>query len=453
MIRPFVLCCLLSLSLACSVAAADEPTIHLATFDVDATPPVGSVVAYAPVKSIVDPLHAKGIVLLSDGQKPIVICVFDWIGIANGSQDWWRNELAVAARTTADRVAVHTVHQHDGPRCDVSAVALFSDPQQAQPHFDMEFILRVRGDLVRAISDALQNAQPVTHIGTGKSLVEKVASNRRLLGPDGKVAKMRFSSCRDADVIAAPEGVIDPFVRLVSFWNGEQALACLAYYATHPMSHYGKGDVSADFPGLARADREQTTGVTHIYFTGAGGNVAAGKYNDGSDEMRPVLTQRLSDAMRRAWESTSKVALSAADVRWTVVPVTLPVASHLQADELRATLQKVDTSDADRLAAASDLAFLERCLAGRQIELSGLRLGPAWLIQMPGELFVEYALAAQQMRPDDFVCLAAYGDYGPGYIGTEVGYSQGGYETSPRASLVAPAVENVLLDALRKLLQ
>ena len=31
---------------------------------------------------------------------------------------------------------------------------------------------------------------------------------------------------------------------------------------------------------------------------------------------------------------------------------------------------------------------------------------------MPGELFVEYQLAAQQMRPNDFVAMAAYGDYG-----------------------------------------
>jgi hypothetical protein len=74
-------------------------------------------------------------------------------------------------------------------------------------------------------------------------------------------------------------------------------------------------------------------------------------------------------------------------------------------------------------------------------------------VQMPGELFVEYELAAQQMRKDDFVCLAAYGDYGPGYIGTEVAYSQGGYETSPGASRVAPAVEKALLEALQRLLQ
>ena len=70
---------------------------------------------------------------------------------------------------------------------------------------------------------------------------------------------------------------------------------------------------------------------------------------------------------------------------------------------------------------------------------------------MPGELFVEYQLAAQKMRPDDFVSMAAYGDWGPGYIGTKIAYSQGGYETG-WVSRVAPEVEDVLMPAIRDLL-
>ncbi len=71
---------------------------------------------------------------------------------------------------------------------------------------------------------------------------------------------------------------------------------------------------------------------------------------------------------------------------------------------------------------------------------------------MPGELFVEYQLAAQKLRPDLFVSMAAYGEYAPGYIGTEIAYSQGGYEASERASQVAPQVEAVLMGAVEKLL-
>ena len=46
---------------------------------------------------------------------------------------------------------------------------------------------------------------------------------------------------------------------------------------------------------LARALREQEThGVPHIHFNGAGGNVTAGKYNDGSPSNRMILAHRLA---------------------------------------------------------------------------------------------------------------------------------------------------------------
>ncbi|MDI9605718.1 MAG: hypothetical protein QM305_10440 [Bacteroidota bacterium] len=47
----------------------------------------------------------------------------------------------------------------------------------------------------------------------------------------------------------------------------------------------------------------------HIHFNGAGGNVAAGKYNDGSHENRLILAKRLADGMKRAWRTPGKRAL------------------------------------------------------------------------------------------------------------------------------------------------
>jgi len=71
---------------------------------------------------------------------------------------------------------------------------------------------------------------------------------------------------------------------------------------------------------------------------------------------------------------------------------------------------------------------------GETIDIACLKIGPAYVLHMPGELFVEYQLAAQKMRPDSPVLMAAYGDYGPGYIGTAIAYTQGGYETGPRVA-------------------
>ena len=40
-------------------------------------------------------------------------------------------------------------------------------------------------------------------------------------------------------------------------------------------------------------------------------------------------------------------------------------------------------------------------------------VGTVRMLHTPGELFVEYQLAAKAMRPDLHVAMAAYGDYGP----------------------------------------
>ena len=85
------------------------------------------------------------------------------------------------------------------------------------------------------------------------------------------------------------------------------------------------------------------------------------------------------------------------------------------------------------------------------IDIGCLSVGRARILHMPGELFVEYQLAAKAERKDLFVAMAAYGDYGPGYICTDIAYKEGGYEAGP-ASGVAPGSEKVLMTAIKKLL-
>ena len=99
------------------------------------------------------------------------------------------------------------------------------------------------------------------------------------------------------------------------------------------------------------------------------------------------------------------------------------------------------------------MAFLRRCEAGHKLDIASLKIGRARILHMPGELFVEYQLAAKAERPELFVAMAAYGDYGPWYIGTAKAYEEGGYETQPRSSNVGPGAEEVLMGAIKKLLK
>ncbi len=281
-------------------------SLKIGVFNVDATPPIGSPVAYATTRSITDSLSARGVVILS-GQKPIVLCAVDWIGIGNEGMDAWKERLAKAANTTTDRISVHVLHQHDAPWCDFTFQHIVEEYKIKDAPFDSAFLLRTIENVGLAVEKTKKNAQVVTHLGFGEAKVEKVASNRRILGKDGKVAIVRFSSTRDSMAIAAPEGVIDPWLKCISFWNKEKPVAVLTYYATHPQSYYGTGDVSCDFVGIGRNAFEKEIGIPSIHFNGAGGNVAAGKYNNGSPEVRPVLAGRMEAGMKKAWQAKKKV--------------------------------------------------------------------------------------------------------------------------------------------------
>ena len=99
------------------VAKARAGEYRVATFSADVTVPLGHALLFGagkPAAKIVDPLYARGLVLLGP-DKPIVFAAIDWIEVRNDAYDRWRDALADAAGTTRERVLFASVHQHDAP--------------------------------------------------------------------------------------------------------------------------------------------------------------------------------------------------------------------------------------------------------------------------------------------------------------------------------------------------
>lgn len=423
--------------------------LRLAVFDIDVTPPLGYEMTFDKVINSWDlGLRAKGYILLGAGQ-PVVMCAFDWHSIANESQDIFRHALADAAGTTPERVVVHTLHQHDAPICDFGAERILKEAGLNPQMFDGSFAREVINNLQIAIRNSLTRTQSVTHIGLGEASVSLVASNRRILGKDGRVRASRSSSSKDSLLRSEPEGLIDPKVSLISFWNNDNPIAVVSFYATHPQSYYRTGVPNPDFPGIARFFRQLAVPqALFIHFNGASGNVAAGKYNDGSLENRMILAERLADGMKRAWEATKREPVVLETVKWQVEPVILPPAKYLEKFQEELLAKKTSLADNRN---AQKLAWYQRCQSKNKINISCLSIGRARILFLPGEMFIEYQLAAKAERRDLFVTMAAYGDFGPHYIGTAIAYDQGGYEIG--ASDVSSEAESVLMSAIRTLLK
>lgn len=425
---------------------------RLAVFRADVTPPIGHPLCggwVRPAVAVEDPLFALGVVLLGE-EAPVVLCAVDWCEISNEDHVLWRQVLAAAAGTTPDRVAVQCVHQHDAPWPDREAQRLLVRATGLPLMMDEAWCDQAAARVADAVRRALPEARPVTHLTTGEAEVERVASNRRLYGPGGKVRAVRYSTCRDPELRAEPEGLIDPMLKTVAFWDGEEPLAALHYYAVHPMSHYGEGRVSADFAGHARDRRTAEAGVPHLYFTGCAGNLAAGKYNDGAPENRPVLAERLYRAMVASEERGERV--EAGRLVWRSRDIPFPPDLRRSEAEWEAALNDPAERQVERCRAALRIVRIRRHAAGRGISLSSLALGDRIrLLHLPGEPFVEYQLLAQDLAPGCFVAVAGYGDCAPGYLPLARSYEEGGYE--PTDSFVSPACEALLRAAIADLLR
>lgn len=453
-LRVVVCFCIVVVAIGAQAAEPAAGGLRVGTFNIDATPPEGSPLCDGLVKPVVavdDPLSARGIVIVG-AEKPIVLVAIDWCGIGNSAYDRFREAIAAAVGTTPERVAVHSLHQHDAPGADFEAEEILVAHGLGGQMFNVAHTRQLIDAVASAAKKAASEAKPVTHVGVGKAKIKEVAAARRVIGPDGKVLYTRTSATKNPEARAMPEGTIDPYVQMLSFWNGETPLVVASYYATHPMAYYGAGRVSADFIGLGRNANEKATGVPQVHFDGAGGNVTAGKYNDGARENRAILAERVAKGMAEAWAATKKTEITAKDVEWRTENVVLPV-SPRYAEEAPLVKQLDDATlpPGRRVQFARHMAFARRVKAQRPIALQLLKVGPAYVLHMPGELFVEYQLAAQEMRKDSPVMMAAYGDYGPGYIGMKWSYPQGGYEVGA-VSRVAPEVEDVLMPAMRRLL-
>jgi hypothetical protein len=432
---------------------SDPPACRIARFSADVTIPLGHrCMGVLPTKSqrIADPLDAHGFVLLHAG-PPIVFVAVDWCEIRNGAYDDWRETLAAAAGTTRERVIVASLHQHDAPVVDAGAARLLHEAGLSGELYDEEFHERALEGVANALRESLDRTQPVTHIGIGTALVEGIASNRRVELGDGRVTFGRGSrSATDPVFSAAPVGEIDPLLRTLSFWNNDTPLVALSTYATHPMSRYGQGEVSADFVGLARRKRQVATpDCLQIYASGCSGDVTAGKFNDGSDSSRAQLIDHLTDAMTAAWNTTQKHSLEHVDFRST--PLMLDFYDHadLSRDRLRALLADETATTEERILAAMSLSSRERVDAGQPIDLACVDLGAAKLILFPGESFVGYQLMAQELAPESTVLSLGYGECWTGYIPTDAAFSEGFHENW---LWVAPGSERRIREALSNVL-
>jgi len=91
-----------------------------------------------------------------------------------------------------------------------------------------------------------------------------------------------------------------------------------------------------------------------------------------------------------------------------------------------------------------------------EVEIQAIGVGPAKIVALPGEAFVELALAIKGADPN--VLVAGYANGNIGYIPTEAAFAEGGYEVEAAYKLyglqmIGPESERLIVDAARAALR
>ncbi|HVJ81951.1 MAG TPA: hypothetical protein VNC50_12860, partial [Planctomycetia bacterium] len=215
----------------------------------------------------------------------------------------------------------------------------------------------------------------------------------------------------------------------IGLYHERKRLATLHYYACHPMSFYGDGRVTSDFVGMARERLEkEDPGSLRLYFTGCAGNVAAGKYNDGSPAARKALADRMFAGMKAA-----EAGLEPKPVKklvWSAAPLSPTPRATPDDEALDRIVRNPKASGGERGRAGFELAWRRRVEKKRPILVSSLHVDDISTLHLPGEPFIEYQLEFARKHAPRRLAVAGYGDGGPWYMPTDAAFPQGGYEAT-----------------------
>lgn len=401
------------------------------------------------ITEIVTPLRLK-VCLLQDerGQKAAVVSV-ETMCLYERAIDDIRSRISEAAGLAKTRIFLNATHTHSSPYLNRSV------QEYLQPFgmrfLDADYYAKVLSAAERAAKEALSGLTDV-RIKRSSAPVSGVACNRRVKLSDGSIGT-RYGRGVSEELRGLPDGLIDPNVHCVWFVDDrEQVVGSLLHYACHATSYNQYDHISWDYPGYAAADVERELGGTCLFLQGCAGNISPGKYTVGDP---------LDDCMRLGRHVSEAAVSSYADARYARGDELLVECGKLPA-ELRILHSKEALENmlgeeiakfrkerelhpqryggADIVSLAARIGLVERYPDLRMpAEAAVMKVADVLLVFLPGEMFIESAIALKKRFPEADALVMAYGDASLEYIPPREAFNEkGGYETCEEWCFSAP---------------
>lgn len=420
------------------------------------------------------PFYSTALVLKDETQTVALVDV-DSIGF---DVEWTQrilNAIATLSGLPLPHIRFSCTHTHAGPNTfRIPAITEGRD-------MILEYLEGLPLQIAGAVWQAQQNLRPV-RVGAAAGTCD-FNMNRRQSLEDGRVVVGRN-----------PGGVVDRTVRVLRFDElDETPLATIVHYACHPTTvGWDSKLATPDYPGMAKSVVESEIGGTCLFLQGATGNLGPRMGFTGDltvyrrfGRLLGLEASKLAlgiDTVPRVpklvglQESGTTLALFE-DVPVTPSPARLSIRSQYlslpinvfpdpdeaeaEAAQLRRELTEARSrGDESEIRAATARATQAGMRADRALlyhgkthidwQLQAIRIGPAALLGIPGEPFIEISQEIAARSPFPFTLFSGYTNGGFGYMPVRSAYPEGGYEVT--SSPFAPgAAEIVVEESLRVL--
>jgi hypothetical protein len=397
----------------------------------------------APHASL-DPLLARALVLKAGGRTVALVAV-DLLIVSAAMTDAVRKRALAEAGVPEDNLLLGASHTHSGPD-------LFPFMFEGATAEDVQWTVDRIAEAVRRAAADLHPAR----LGVGRGHLPQLGVNRR-----------------------DPSLPMDPEVGVfrVDREDGEP-VALVVNYAVHPiMVGPTNPFYSADLPGFAMAQLEHAYGEDRcvaLFLQGAAGDINPTRFP--FEGRRQIVPQEYSMAGARMgdYDRDIRPLLQGRDWDWGK-PTDLRRAGRLLAGEVMRVSEQIVPVEEARLAARRRSVELPLRSRTERIayvgfthgtpalydywvnqdmvrtEVQTLRVGPAVIVALPGEPFVELGLELKALgTPKSPVFVVGYANDDIRYVLTPAAYDEGRYEVN--ACVLRPEATQMLMETARSLI-
>ena len=412
----------------------------------------------------IDPLYAKALVIEQD-EKKICIVQVDLNSVDNRCTAEIRRAAAEQSGFDENAVLVHATQTHSGPQLGYmkDRARFHREPEEFWHELgegDARYRSFAMERIIEVIREADDRLEPAT-VGAGRGVDGRCAFNRRMVTRSGAISMPLFM---DRDDSCFLEGPIDPEFGVLSVRTGSLAPASLLLnYTSHPVNLHPERfltTVSADWPGaLAREMRDRFgDGCVPLVLNGPCGDInpwdpwdpdyTRDHVRDG--KILACTADRIIESIDYSDDPQLDWRAEKIGIPWRKIdPGEIDDARKYLAENPKPFWQGQDRNAVDpqwtRAATLLDFDQRREQNPDYEYEIQVLRIGEAAIAGLPGEPFVESALAIKPASPAEptFV-LHCPRWWEAAYIPTKRAYDRGGYETLIEIARFVPEALDVI---------